>query len=60
MVKFWAKVESNSFHLKLLWLLFGQVFENLGYFLIQHLVTLVGRLVGRLAGRQIGSSMRRN
>ena len=28
---FWAKVKSNTFYVKLQWLLFG---KNLGYFLI--------------------------
>ena len=28
--KFWAKVESNTFHVKLLWLHFGQLLEPFG------------------------------
>ena len=40
MVYFWAKAKSNTFHVKLLWLGFGQLLKNLDYFLIQHLVTL--------------------
>ena len=27
MVNFWAKVKSNIFHVKVLWLLFGQILE---------------------------------
>ena len=30
MVNFWAKVKSNTFHKKLLWLLFGQLMEKFG------------------------------
>ena len=30
MVKFWAKVKSNTFHVKLLWLIFGQFLETFG------------------------------
>ena len=40
MMNLWA-TKSNTFHIKLLWLLFGQLLENLGHFLIQHLVILV-------------------
>ena len=30
MVNYWAKVKSNTFHFRLLWLLFGQLFEIFG------------------------------
>ena len=33
-VEFWAKVKGNTFYVYLLWLLFGQLLENLGHFLI--------------------------
>ena len=36
----WAFLISINSNLKLLWLVFGQFLENLGYFLFQHLVTL--------------------
>ena len=29
-MNFWAKVKSNTFNIKLLWLLFGQLLENFG------------------------------
>ena len=40
MVIFWAKVKSITFNDKLLWLLFGNFWKKLGFFLIQRLVTL--------------------
>ena len=30
MVNFWAKVKSNTFHVKLMWLLFGHLLEKFG------------------------------
>ena len=33
--------------LKLLWLLFGHLWKHLGYFLLQHLVTLFRKEIGR-------------
>ena len=30
MVNFWAKVKSNTFHISLLWILFGQRLEIFG------------------------------
>ena len=32
MANFWDKVKSNTFHVELLWLIFGQLLEILGYF----------------------------
>ena len=29
-MNFWAKVKSNTFNIKLQWLLFGQLLENFG------------------------------
>ena len=40
MVTFMAKVKSTIPQKKLLWLLFGLFWKNLGYLLFQHLVTL--------------------
>ena len=37
---FWGYFESLTHMWKLHWLLFGQLLEKLGYFLLQHLVTL--------------------
>ena len=33
-----------AFFLKMLFIIFRQLFENLGYFKLRHLVTLIGRL----------------
>ena len=41
MVNFCTKVKSITFHVKQLWLLFGDLRKNLDFFLIQHLVTLI-------------------
>ena len=41
MVIFWAKVKSNSFHVKQLCLLFGKLLEKFGLLLIKHLVARV-------------------
>ena len=30
MVNFWAKAKMSTFHIKLLWLLFGQFLEKIG------------------------------
>ena len=38
---FWAAVKSSVFQVKLVRLHFGQLLEKVGYFLFQHLVTLV-------------------
>ena len=43
-VNFGAILKSKTFNVKLLWLLFGQFLETLGYFLIQHLVSLCATL----------------
>ena len=40
MVNFWAKVKSNIFMLKYCGYFLGKFWNNLGNFLIQHLVTL--------------------
>ena len=47
-LNFWAKVKSNTFHDKLLWLVFRQILEKLGYFLIQDLVTLSSSTTTRM------------
>ena len=41
MMTFWVKVKSIILLQKLPWVLFGQLYKNLGYFLFQHLVTLL-------------------
>ena len=40
MVNFLAKMKINILNVKLLLLLFGQLLEKFGYFLVHHLVTL--------------------
>ena len=41
LVTFWADVKTIAFKFKLIRLLFGQILENLSYFLFLHLLTLI-------------------
>ena len=41
MVTFWARVKYIIFNFKLLWRFLDYFWKSLGYFLYQHLVTLI-------------------